>query len=77
MGGTPSVDLPAAAAARRDMSAPEQKPRPAPVITIALTASSASAFVRASRNSPAITTVQALSLSGRLSVMVATRSSTL
>ena len=59
------------------MSAPEQKPRPAPVITIARTPSSASALVRASRSSPAITTVQALSFSGRFSVTVATRSSTL
>jgi hypothetical protein len=71
-----SVVLPAAAEDRRDMSAPAQKPRPAPVSTMARTFVSALAFSNASRSSFDITAVQALSRSGRLSVTVATLSRT-
>jgi hypothetical protein len=62
---------------KRDMSAPAQKPRPAPVMTMARAAASAAALSTARRTSASISLVQALSLSGRLSVMVATKSSTL
>jgi hypothetical protein len=58
------------------MSAPAQKPRPAPVRTMTRTASSAAASVMAARTSRSITAVHALSLSGRLRVTVATRPST-
>ena len=58
------------------MSAPAQKPRPAPVSTITRTASSRAASVMAARTSRPICAVHALSLSGRCSVTVATRSFT-
>lgn len=54
------------------MSAPAQKPRPAPVVTIAPTAGSSLARAMASVCSTAIVGVHALSRSGRLSVMIAT-----
>ena len=55
---------------------PAQKPRPAPVRTMPTTAGSSTALVRASRSSISIVGVQAFSASGRLSVTVATGSST-
>ncbi len=58
------------------MSAPEQKPRPAPVRMITRTSSSASAARMAASTSFSMIIVQALSFSGRLSVMVAMRSAT-
>ena len=58
------------------MSAPAQKPLPAPVRTMPTTCGSASALPMASRTSLAIVWVQALSCSGRFSVMMATGSST-
>ncbi len=58
------------------MSAPAQKPRPAPVMTITRTSSSAAASLMAPRTLFSIVAVQAFNLSGRLSVMVATRSAT-
>ena len=57
------------------MSAPAQKPLPAPVSTMPTTCGSASARAMASRSSLAMVWVQALSCSGRLSVMMATGSS--
>ena len=57
-------------------SAPTQQARPAPVTTIARTSSSASARSKASISSPAIVGVQALSRSGRSSVMVRMASAT-
>jgi hypothetical protein len=68
---------PADSRLKRDMSAPAQKPRPAPVMTMARTQASAAALSTARRTSASISLVRALSLSGRLSVMVATKSSTL
>ena len=56
------------------MSAPAQKPRPAPVTTIAPTRSSASASSMASLSSAPIWGVQALSFSGRFRVSSATSS---
>jgi hypothetical protein len=53
-----------------ERSAPAQKPRPAPVTIIARTLSSASARSNASIISVIIWPVNALSFSGRLSVMV-------
>ena len=58
------------------MSAPAQKPRPAPVSTITRTASSRSASSMAWRTSLPIVRVHALSFSGRLRVTVAMLSST-
>ena len=58
------------------MSAPAQKPLPAPVITMPTTAGSRSARPTASRTSAAIVPVHALRASGRLRVIVATGSST-
>ena len=58
------------------MSAPAQKPRPAPVSTITRTASSRVASSIACRTSRPMTEVQALSLSGRFRVTVAMRSRT-
>jgi hypothetical protein len=58
------------------MSAPAQNPRPAPVRTITRTASSRAASPIARRTSPPITSVHALSFSGRFSVIVAMRSFT-
>ena len=58
------------------MSAPAQKPLPAPVSTMTRTASSAEATRMAARTSRSISPRQALSLSGRLSVTVATPLST-
>ncbi len=57
-----------------EMSAPAQKARPAPVMTIARTASSAFIAVKKSINSRLIVWLKALSLSGRLSVTVMTPS---
>jgi hypothetical protein len=76
--GAPSIQRVVwpAAAASRGMSAPAQKPRPAPVRTMARTSSLASASIMASRNWRAVTAVKALRLSARLSVMVATPSAT-
>jgi hypothetical protein len=65
-----------ATALKRDMSAPAQNPRPAPVKTIIRTFSSFSASLIAARTSRSMTAVQAFNLSGRLSVIVATRSAT-
>ena len=62
--------------ASRFMSAPAQKPLPAPVNTMPTTAGSAAARPTASRTSSAMTSVQALSDSGRLRVIVATSSAT-
>ena len=59
------------------MSAPAQKPRPAPVITIAPTAGSALARSSASTCSSDIRGVQALRRSGRFSVISATSSRSL
>ena len=59
-----------------DMSAPAQNARPAPVTITARTSPSASAASSAATISCTILDVKALSLSGRSSVMVATRSST-
>jgi hypothetical protein len=59
------------------MSAPAQKPRPAPVSTITRTASSSLAARMAAFTSRAISPRQALSRSGRLRVMTATPSVTL
>ena len=56
------------------MSAPAQKPRPAPVSTITRTDSSRAASSIACRTSRPITPVHALSFSGRFSVTVAMRS---
>src|SRR6185503_6386377 len=53
-----------------DRSAPAQKPRPAPVKTTARTSSSRSERSIASSSSDSILPVKALSLSGRLSVIV-------
>ncbi len=53
------------------MSAPAQKPRPAPVSTMMPTLSSRSASSRLARTSFSMVAVQALSLSGRFNVMVA------
>ena len=58
------------------MSAPEQNARPAPVMTIPTTAGSRSARPTAWRTSSPIRFVQAFSAPGRLSVIVATGSST-
>jgi len=58
------------------MSAPAQKPRPAPVSTITRTASSRAASSMAWRTSRPITAVHAFSFSGRFRVTVATRSFT-
>jgi hypothetical protein len=58
------------------MSAPAQKPRPAPVSTMTRTVSSRVASSIARRTSRPITPVQALSLSGRFRVTVAMRSRT-
>ena len=58
------------------MSAPEQKPRPAPVSTITRTALSSLATRIAAFTSWAMVPVQAFSRSGRFSVMVATPAST-
>ena len=55
---------------------PAQNPRPAPVMTMPTTLRSAAARSTASRISPSIAPVHALSESGRFSVMVATGSST-
>ena len=60
----------------RSRSAPAQNPRPAPVTTIALTPSSASACSSASISSDCMVGVNAFSRSGRLSVIVRTRSAT-
>src|SRR5271166_6652360 len=60
------------AAPPAERSAPAQKARPAPVTMIARTVSSASAWSKASMSSLAIASVKALSLSGRLSVIVKT-----
>ena len=60
----------------RFMSAPAQKPRPAPVRMIPRTAWSAEAACIAARSSCDILRVQALSLSGRFSVTVAMPSRT-
>ena len=54
------------------MSAPAQKPRPAPVTTMAPTAGSALQRSMASTNSSFIRAVQAFSRSGRFSVSTAT-----
>ena len=59
-----------------ERSAPAQKPAPAPVTITARTSSSASIRSNASIISRIIVPVNALSWSGRLSVIVATRSST-
>ena len=56
-----------------DKSMPAQKARPAPVTTIAPTASSSLARLYASISSLAISTVKALSCVGRLRVSVSTR----
>ena len=58
------------------MSAPAQKPRPAPVRTMTLTPGSSAATRMARRSSPSMTPRQALSRSGRLRVTVATPAST-
>ena len=58
------------------MSAPAQKPRPAPVTTTARTDGSVAAPSIACRNSVSMRCVQALSLSGRFSVTVSTWSAT-
>ncbi len=55
-------------------SAPLQKPRPAPVMTTARTASSRAAALSAASSSPRICAFRELSDSGRLRVMVATAS---
>jgi hypothetical protein len=55
------------------MSAPAQKPRPAPVTTSAPSAGSRATVFTASMNSSSMRSVQALSFSGRLSVTSATR----
>src|SRR5260370_21236033 len=60
-----------------DISAPAQNPRPAPVRIMTLTLASFSASCIEARTSCSIVPVQALSLSGRFRVMVATRSATL
>src|SRR5437879_11652320 len=60
-----------------DISAPAQNPRPAPVRMMTRTLASFSASRIEARTSCSIVPVQALSLSGRLRVMVATRSATL
>src|SRR5260370_39932032 len=60
-----------------DISAPAQNPRPAPVRIMARTLASLSASCIEARTSCSIVPVQALSLSGRFRVMVATRSATL
>jgi aminoglycoside phosphotransferase (APT) family kinase protein len=63
----PAADEPPSAKTA-PMSAPAQNPRPAPVTTTAPTDGSASAASIASANSALMVGVQALSLSGRLSV---------
>ena len=69
-GSTPSIrDLNVAS-----MSAPAQKPRPAPVMTMAPICGSAFASSIAVACSTAIAGVQAFSFSGRFSVMSATAS---
>ena len=73
----PAVSLPGSTPSMRDwnvasMSAPAQKPRPAPVVTMAPTAGSSLARVMASTCCSAIVGVQAFRRSGRLSVMTAT-----
>ena len=70
----PRADRPTTA--RLFMSAPAQKPLPAPVITMPTTAGSRSASPTASRAPRRPSSVHALSGSGRLRVMVATGSST-
>src|SRR6266851_1121953 len=60
-----------------DISAPAQNPRPAPVRMMTRTLASFSASCIEARISCSIVPVQALSLSGRFRVMVATRSATL
>src|SRR5216684_1805346 len=60
-----------------DISAPAQNPRPAPVRMMTRTLASFSASCIEARTSCSIVPVQALSLSGRFRVMVATRSATL
>src|SRR3984957_1383762 len=68
--------LPSLTAVSLFMSAPAQNPRPAPVITMPTTRGSRSAWLTAWRTSKPILSVQALSTSGRFSVIVATGSST-
>ena len=68
----PSLNVSAPA----ERSAPAQKARPAPVTMTARTPSSASIRSNAAMSSFIIVLVNAFSLSGRLSVIVATRSST-
>jgi len=58
------------------MSAPAQKPRPAPVRTMTFTSASSAARRMAWRSSASITPRQAFSRSGRLRVTVATPAST-
>jgi hypothetical protein len=58
------------------MSAPAQKPRPAPVSTMTRTPLSAAAACMASRTSRSMVGVHAFMRSGRLSVMVAILSPT-
>ena len=64
-------------AVREFMSAPAQKPRPAPVSTITRTAGSSVASRMAARTSRSISPRQAFSRSGRFRVITATPSSTL
>ena len=73
----PAVSAPGSTPSMRDwnvscMSAPAQKPRPAPVVTMAPTAGSSLARRMASACSSAIVGVHALSRSGRLRVITAT-----
>jgi hypothetical protein len=58
----------------RATSAPAQKPRPAPVSTMAFTAGSSLAACMAWRSSPFITGVMAFMRSGRFMVTTATPS---
>src|SRR4029450_4236597 len=64
------VPSPAPMACRPPMSAPAQKPRPAPVRMIARTSESAPAVCMASLRSKCIWRVHAFNFSGRLSEMV-------